>query len=195
MSTSIPPPHKLAAVTQAWSDLIDALGYDPKDPHLVESPARVARFLCEWHTRDGKPPPKLTCFPNDDPKIDEVVATGRMRFYSMCAHHGLPFFGEAAIGYIPRDKVLGLSKFARVVRHFAQRFQTQERLTHEIVTYLEKEHEPVGIGVVMSAEHLCMSMRGVCCPDHETVTSAMRGAFMEKPEARAELLNIIRRHP
>lgn len=193
MSDSILPPDRLERITKAWGDVIEALGYATNDPHLVDSPARVARFLASWHTREGKPPPKLTCFPNEDPKVDEVVATGRIRFYSMCAHHGLPFFGEAAIGYIPRDKVLGLSKFARVVRHFAQRFQVQERLTHEIVTYLEQELQPIGIGVVMKAEHLCMSMRGVQATDHETITSAMRGAFLEKPEARAELLTIIRR--
>ncbi len=190
MSKSEP---RTVAIEVAWSTLVEALGYDLKDPHLQESSARVARFLAAWHTRNGTDPPKCTTFPNENPRVDEVVATGRIRFYSMCAHHGLPFFGEAAVGYIPKDKVLGLSKFARVIHHFAHRFQTQERLTHEIVHHLEQELDPVGIGVVMSAEHLCMSMRGVCCPDHETVTSAMRGAFLTKPEARAELLTIIRR--
>lgn len=191
MSTSIPP-QQVDAVAAAWATLIESLGYDPRDPHLKDSPARVARFLATWHTRASKDPPPLTTFPNEDPRVDEVVATGRIRFYSMCAHHGLPFFGEAAVGYIPRDKVLGLSKFARVIRHFAQRFQVQERLTHEIVSYLEEGLQPVGIGIVMKAEHLCMSMRGVQSPDHQTVTSAMRGAFMEKPEARAELLALMR---
>jgi GTP cyclohydrolase IA len=175
----------------AIANVIDALGYDRSDPHMLGSPARIARFLQQWHTIELAPP-KLTCFPNDKPRINEVVSTGRIRFYSMCAHHGLPFFGEAAIGYIPNEKVLGLSKFARVVKHFAHRFQTQERLTHNIIDYLEHELIPLGIGVMMSAEHLCMSMRGVESPGHETVTSAMRGAFMTKPEARAELIAIIR---
>lgn len=192
MSKSIPP-NRVAEISDAWRKLIAALGYDLSDPHLADSPDRVARFLAEWHTREAEPP-SLTCFPNE-PRVDELVATGGIRFYSMCAHHGLPFFGEVAIGYIPKDKVVGLSKFARVVRYFSQRFQVQERLTHEIVDYLERELAPIGVGIVVRAEHLCMSMRGVRCPDHETITSAMRGAFMTKPEARAELLSIIRREP
>lgn len=178
-------------VAAAWATIIESLGYESDDPHLADSPKRVARFLTSWHTKASADPPKLTTFPNDNPRVDEVVATGRIRFYSMCAHHGLPFFGEAAVGYIPRDKVLGLSKFARVIHHFAQRFQTQERLTHEIAAHLEEGLHPIGIGVVMRAEHFCMSMRGVRCPDHHTVTSAMRGVFMEKPEARAELLSLL----
>lgn len=185
------PISKAAKVRAAWENLIVALGYDLYDPHLADTPARMARFLPTWHTNET-PPPKLTCFPNN-PRVDEIVATGGIRFYSMCAHHGLPFFGEAAIGYIPDKKVVGLSKFARVVKHFASRFQVQERLTDEIVTYLAKELKPIGIGVVLRAEHLCMSMRGVQCPDHQTVTSAMRGAFLDKPGARAELFTLIRR--
>ncbi len=183
---------RTAAIEAAWGNLIEALGYDIRDPHLSGSPERVARFLAEWHTRSGVEPPKTTCFPNDNPKVDEVVACGGLRFYSMCAHHGLPFFGEVAIGYIPSDKVIGLSKFARVVQYFAQRFQTQERMTHEIALFLEERLAPVGIGVVARAEHLCMSMRGIKSPNHFTVTSTMRGAFMEKAEARAELLALVR---
>src|SRR5688500_18803480 len=93
------------AVEASWRTLIEALGYDINDPHLRESPARVARFLHEWHTKNGHEPPKLTTFPNE-PKVDELIAVGGIRFYSMCAHHGLPFFGRAAIGYIPTVKVL-----------------------------------------------------------------------------------------
>lgn len=177
----------------AWATVIRELGYPKLNPHLVDSPARVARFLRDWHTQ-GKDPPKLTCFPNE-PRVDEVVLVGGIRFYSMCAHHGLPFVGEAAIGYIPDEKVLGLSKFARVVQHFASRFQTQEVLTEQVASYLDTSLMPTGIGVVLRAEHFCMSMRGVRAHGHYTTTSAMRGAFFKQPGARAEILNLIRSTP
>lgn len=183
------PSDRARAVEQAWRQLVQALGYDMKDPHLTDSPARVARFLSEWHTQTSDPP-KLTTFPND-PKVDELVAVGRIPFYSLCAHHGLPFSGHASVGYIPKDKVLGLSKFARVIDHFARRFQVQERLTHEVASYLQQELDPVGVGVVMKAEHLCMSMRGVERPGHLTVTSDLRGAFRDHAAARSELLALL----
>lgn len=186
------PPESLSAISDAWKTIISKLGYDPNDPHLVGSPERVARFLAEWHTLAGIAPPTLTTFPNV-PRVDEIVACGGISFYSVCAHHGLPFFGEAAIGYIPGKSVLGLSKFARVVHHFANRFQVQERLTHEIASYLEAELKPLGVGVVLRAEHLCMSMRGIRSEGHCTVTSDMRGVFREKPEARSELMALIQR--
>ncbi len=110
-------------IAGAWAQVVKALGYSTDDPHLEDTPHRVARFLAEWHTA-GKSPPKLTTFPNE-PRVDEVVAVGGLRFHSMCAHHGLPFFGTVAIGYIPKHQVLGLSKFARVVDHFAHRYQVQ----------------------------------------------------------------------
>jgi GTP cyclohydrolase I len=176
-------------IASAWATIVNELGYDTEDPHLRDSPDRIARYMRNWHTI-GSAPPKLTTFPND-PHVNEVVAVGGIWFYSMCAHHGLPFFGTAAIGYIPGDHVLGLSKFARVVDHFAHRFQVQERLTHDVADYLESELKPRGIGIVMRAEHLCMSARGVGKPGHSTVTSVMRGAFMESSSARAELLELI----
>lgn len=177
------------ALAQHWKALLEALGYDLNDPHLVDSPERVGRFLDEWHSV-AKEPPKLTTFPNDG--CDELVAVGGIRFYSMCAHHGLPFGGRVAIGYLPGARVLGLSKFARVVDHFAHRFQTQERLTKQVADHLQQALDPIGVGVVMRAEHLCMSLRGVERPGHVTVTSDLRGAFRSKPEARAELLALVK---
>lgn len=171
-----------------WAQLLRNLGYDLGDPHFVDSPQRVARFMREWHTK-GKEPPKLTTFPND--KYDEIVAVGGIQFYSMCAHHGLPFYGEAAVGYIPSSSIVGLSKIARAVDHFARRFQTQEMLTRDVAQYLHDGLDPRGIGVIVRAEHLCMSMRGIQKPGHSTVTSDMRGVFRDKPEARAELLALI----
>lgn len=179
-----------SAAEAAWATIIRTLGYDPSNPHLAGSPARVGRFLHEWHTQNKKPP-KLTVFPNV-PMVDEMVACGGLTFYSVCAHHGVPFFGTAAIGYIPGKSVLGLSKFARVVDHFANRFQTQEHLTQDIAEYLRRALEPRGIGVVLRAEHLCMSMRGIRKPGHCTITSVMRGAFKTDHAAKAELLALVR---
>jgi len=176
----------------AWAQVIRSLGYDPDNPHLAGSPERVARFMRQWHTR-GTRPPKLTCFPNH-PKVDHIVAIGSIRFESLCAHHGLPFVGTAAVGYLPSDSVLGLSKFARVVEYFAHRFQVQEQLTQEIADHLMSHPDlrPLGVGVVLKAEHMCMSMRGVRCHDHNTVTSVMHGVFRNDPAARRELMELVR---
>lgn len=177
-------------VADAWRRLLVGLGYDLRDAHLKDSPARVARFLSSWHTIVGTLPPRVTTFPNRAPRVDELVAVGNFRFYSVCAHHGLPFFGEAAVGYVPDEHLVGLSKFARVVDYFAHRFQVQERLTHQIASYLEERVAPHGVAVVLRGEHLCMSMRGVERPGHRTITSDLRGV-LRKPEARAELLALL----
>ena len=176
-----------------WAEIIKSLGYDLDDHHLRDSPGRVERFMEKWHTI-GKEPPKLTCFENVE-RYDQLVTVGGIRFFSMCAHHGLSFSGTAAVGYIPDKKVVGLSKLARVVDHFSRRFQVQERLTKEIAGYLHEQLEPLAIGVVMSAEHLCMSMRGIERPGHFTVTSSMQGSFRSEPEARAELLTLLNPQP
>lgn len=179
-------------IARAWSTIMEELGYDEQaDPHLRESAERVARHLRTWHTKRAKPP-KLTVFPNE-PRIDELVLCGGIPFTSVCAHHGLLFTGVAAVGYVPDITLLGLSKFARTIDHFARRFQVQERLTHEIVEHLARGLRPKGIGIVMRAEHTCMTSRGARAHGAETITSAMRGVFMTKPEARAELLALIRR--
>ncbi len=168
----------------AWASVIKVLGYPASNPHLRDSPDRVARFFQEWHT-EGKDPPDMTVFPNK-PRVDELVVTSGIQFYSVCAHHGVPFFGTAAIGYIPNKAVLGLSKFARVVDHFANRFQTQEHLSQDIADYLVKALQPRGLGVVMRGEHLCMSMRGIRKPGHLTTTSVLLGACKKDPATRAE---------
>lgn len=178
----------MSDIEAGWSSVIKALGYDETNAHLVDTPRRVAKFMREWHTASVDPP-KLTVFPNEG--YDEVVAVGGIQFYSMCAHHGLPFYGTASIGYIPSSSVVGLSKLARVVDHFARRFQVQEQLTRDIAAYLEEQLSPIGVGVVLRAEHLCMSMRGIRKPGHATITSDMRGAFRERPEARSELLTLL----
>jgi len=182
------------SIESAWASVIESLGYNVDDPHLSGSPARVARFLREWHTKNSAPP-VLTTFPNDG--YDELIIVGGIPFYSMCAHHGLPFHGSAAVGYIPRPReaggrIVGLSKIARVVDHYARRFQTQEQLTRDVANLLMDSLNPLGVGAVLRAEHLCMSMRGIQRPGHSTVTSDMRGVFREKSEARAELMALVR---
>jgi GTP cyclohydrolase I len=178
-------------IAAAWSRIVEATGYDQSDPHLQETPGRVARFFTEWHTV-GTPPPSLTVFPGQEgTTIDELVAIGSIPFYSLCAHHGVPFFGMAAIGYIPKGRLLGLSKFARVVDHFARRFQVQERLTAQIADYLWDGLAPAGLGVILKAEHLCMSMRGIQRPGHRTITSDMRGVMRSDVQARQELLALV----
>jgi GTP cyclohydrolase I len=181
--------HRDDPIAAATERTIQALGYEP-DAHLTGTPGRVARFMRQWHTV-GHEPPKLTTFPNE-PRVDQLVLVKGIRFYSLCAHHGLPFVGEAAVGYIPRDSVLGLSKFARVVDHFARRFQVQERLTEQVASYLIEGLDPAGLGVVLSAEHFCMSMRGIQRPGHRTTTSALYGALKDQGPARAELMALYR---
>ena len=180
--------HRELLLAEGWTHVLRGLGYSLSDPHLRDTPGRVARFLHEWHT-NGSEPPKMTVFPSAG--CDEVVAMGGIRFYSLCAHHGLPFSGTAAVGYLPGKSIVGLSKLARVVDHFSRRFQVQERLTRDIADYLGRSLKPRGVGVVLRAEHYCMSMRGIQKPGHFTVTSEMRGVFRRKPEARAELLSLV----
>lgn len=178
----------MSEIAAGWGAVVKGLGYDLADPHLRDTPKRVAKFLEEWHT-EGKAPPAMTVFP--DGGYDEIIAVGGISFYSVCAHHGLPFFGTAAVGYIPAGKIVGLSKLARVVDHFSRRFQVQEKLTGQVASFLADTLAPLGVGVIIKAEHLCMSMRGIQRPGHQTTTSDMRGVFRDKPEARAEFLALI----
>lgn len=177
-----------ATIAEHWRAILVALKYDLRDPHLQATPERVARYLQSWHTNQDDPP-KLTCFPNE-PRADEMVVVSDLRFDSLCAHHGLPFFGTATIGYIPGDKLLGLSKFARVVDHFAHQFQVQERLGQEVADYLMKELQPRGLGVLMIGTHQCMVARGATKPGHKTTTNALRGLIFDHARARAEFLSL-----
>jgi GTP cyclohydrolase I len=164
-----------------------AIGEDPHRPGLADTPSRAARMY-EEILRGGDFVP--TVF--DNPGYDEMVVEREIPFYSLCEHHILPFFGVAHVGYVPADRVIGLSKIARLVRARAGRLQIQERLTAEIADELDRLLHPVGVGVVLKAEHLCMAMRGVRCPGAVTLTSSLRGCLKEKPEARAEFLAICR---
>jgi GTP cyclohydrolase IA len=172
----------LAAAEQAVADLLVALGKDPTTEHLRGTPGRVARAYAELMTAREF---DLTTFPNDE-GYDELVLARDIPVQSLCEHHMLPFHGIAHIGYLPGDRILGLSKLARIVEHFARDLQVQERLTQQIADRLHHDLQHKGIGVVIEAEHLCMSLRGVRATGSRTVTSALHGLLREDARSRQE---------
>ncbi len=184
---------KLATIAHHVRGILTALGLDLKDPNLAETDLRVAKMYIEMFggLAEGAEP-KVTTFPNEE-GYSHMVMEKQIPFYSMCAHHLVPFYGHAHIAYIPRERILGLSKFARILEFYAKRPQLQERLTEQVVTYLEDKLQPLGAMVVVEARHLCVEMRGVKKPGALTVTSALRGIFHQKP-VREEFLDLLRHH-
>jgi len=176
----------LAAAEVAVRDLLVALGHDPASEHLTDTPRRVARAYAELLTPRSF---DLTTFPNEE-GYDELVLARDIPFQSLCQHHLLPFHGVAHVGYIPNGRILGLSKLARVVELFARGLQVQERLTCQVAGWLEERLEPKGVGVVLEAEHLCMSLRGVKAAGSRTVTSALRGLVRNDPRTRTEFFGL-----
>lgn len=172
----------------AVRELLLALGQDLDDESLRDTPLRVARSLAEMLTSRPFDP---RTFPNDE-AYDEMVVCRDIAFSSLCEHHLLPFSGVAHVGYLPGERILGLSKLARVVEMFSRRLQVQERLTQQIAGWLVDQLGPRGVGVVLEAEHLCMSVRGVRAPGARTVTSALRGRLREDARTRAEFLALAR---
>ncbi|SNS08738.1 GTP cyclohydrolase I [Geodermatophilus saharensis] len=170
------------ATERAVAELLRALGRDPADPHLAETPRRVADALTELLT--GRPF-ELTTFPNDEGYDELVIATG-IPVQSLCEHHLLPFTGVASIGYLPGERILGLSKLARVLESFARDLQVQERLTQQVADWLWDHLAPRGVGVVIEAEHQCMSLRGVRAAGSRTITSALHGLLREDARSRQE---------
>ena len=176
----------LEGATSAVRALLVALGEDPGSDHLRETPRRVALAYEEFLT----PRPFVaTTFPNDE-GYDELVLVRDIPFHSLCEHHLLPFSGVAHVGYLPGDRILGLSKLARVVEHFARGLQVQERLTKQIGDWLDDRLVPKGVGVVLEAEHLCMSLRGVQAVGSRTVTSSLHGLIRDDARTRAEFLDL-----
>jgi GTP cyclohydrolase I len=169
---------------RAVADLLAALGQDPSSEHLLDTPRRVAASYAELLT---PPAFTLTTFPNDE-GYDELVLAKAIPFHSLCQHHLLPFVGVAHVGYLPAERILGLSKLARVVELFARRLQVQERLTTQVADWLQTHLEPKGVGVVMEAEHMCMSLRGVHANGARTVTSSLHGVLRDDPRSRQEFL-------
>ena len=174
----------LAAAERAARDLLEALGADLEDEGLRDTPRRVAAAYAELLTPE---PFDMTTFANDE-GYDELVVVRDIPFHSLCMHHLLPFHGTATVAYIPGERILGLSKLARVVELFARDLQVQERLTTQVADWLEQRLQPKGVGVVLEAEHMCMSLRGVQKPGARTVTSALHGLVREDPRTRAEFL-------
>jgi GTP cyclohydrolase I len=177
----------LEAAERAVGDLLTALGRNATTDHRSRTPERVAHALAELLSPE---PFNFTTFPNDE-NYDELVLVRGIPFRSLCEHHLLPFHGVAHVGYLPADRIVGLSKLARVVHWCAADFQTQERLTMEISELLEENLQPKGVGVVLEADHLCVSLRGVRAEGARTVTSALKGQLRNDDRSRAEFLALV----
>jgi len=173
--------------------ILEGIGEDPERPGLVRTPQRVADMYADLFSGIGAPDPAemLTAIPGDHHR--EMVLIKDIDFYSICEHHLLPFHGRAHVAYIPSDHghIAGLSKLARVVRQVAARPQLQERITSEVADAIETSLQPTGALVLIEAEHLCMSMRGVRTPGSKTVTSAVRGLIQTSEATRAEVFALI----
>jgi len=177
-------PIDAARAEGAARELLLALGADLTDESLRETPRRMAEAYAELLTPR---PFNATTFPNDE-GYDELVVARDIRFHSLCEHHLLPFHGVAHVGYLPGERIVGLSKLGRVVDLYARRLQVQERLTTQVARWLGDTLEPRGVGVVIEAEHLCMSLRGVQKPGARTITSALHGVVRDDPRTRQEFL-------
>jgi GTP cyclohydrolase I len=183
---------RVGRVAKHFRAIMTALGLDLADPNLVGTDERVARAYLELFAglEEGAEP-NVTTFPNDE-GYNQMVAVQDIPFYTVCAHHFLPFFGHAHVAYIPKDRIVGLSKLARVVEFYARRPQIQERMTEQVIAFLERTLDPLGTMVVIEANHLCMEMRGVKKPGAMTTTSAIRGAFLDRA-VREEFLGLLQR--
>jgi GTP cyclohydrolase I len=182
------PPIDHDAARRAVADLLVALGRDVHEPGLRETPRRVADAYAELLTHE---PVALTTFPNDA-GYDELVVVREIPFHSLCMHHLLPFHGVAHVAYLPGERIIGLSKLARVVELFARELQLQERLTMQVADCLQEQLRPKGVGVVLEAEHLCMSLRGVQKAGTRTTTSALLGLLRDDARTRQEFLSLVR---
>lgn len=172
--------------------ILDILGENPDREGLLKTPERVAKslaFLTKGYSQDGKEIVRSAMF-NEEYK--QMVIVKDIDFYSLCEHHMLPFFGKVHVAYIPDGKITGLSKIARVVETFARRLQVQERLTVEIRNCLQESLNPLGVAVVMEAQHTCMMLRGVQKANAITTTSAFSGVFLKSAKTRNEFLNLVK---
>ena len=182
--TGPPDTIDLPAAERAARDLLAALGVDLAAESVRDTPLRMARMYAELLT---PAPFNATTFANDA-AYDELVVATEIPFHSLCEHHLLPFVGVAHVGYLPGARIIGLSKLARVVELFARSLQVQERLTTQVAGWLHDQLQPKGVGVVIEAEHMCMSLRGVQKPGARTVTSSLHGLVRDDPRTRQEFL-------
>ncbi len=179
------------AIAKLIAQLLKAVGEDPQREGLRGTPERVAKSYEKLFGGYKADPKRLLTLFNSE-GYDEMVIARDIDFYSTCEHHLLPFFGKAFIGYIPKDKIIGLSKMPRMVEIFSRRLQNQERLTKQIADTLNSLLQPKGVGVVLVAEHLCMKARGVEKQNCAITTSAFTGLFLKNTNTRSEFLNLIR---
>jgi GTP cyclohydrolase I len=179
-----------AKIEAAARMILEAVGEDPDREGLRETPARMGRMYAEVFAGLSEDPSEVlaTVFTED---CDEIVLVKDIPFYSMCEHHLLPFFGKAHVAYLPGKRIVGISKLARAVEHFARRPQVQERLTNQIADLICEALDPRGVAVVMEATHTCMTMRGVRKPGSSVVTSAMRGVIRSSVASRTEVMGLI----
>ena len=189
-------PISAASLTtqELYRELLVRIGVDPTRDGLADTPERMEKsmaFLTRGYTMDAAAVIQEALF---DVDYDEMVIVKDIEFFSLCEHHLLPFFGKAHIAYLPKGKVVGLSKLPRVVDVFARRLQVQERLTTEIADAISNAIHPQGVAVILEAQHLCMMMRGVEKQHSATVTSAMRGVFKTQLQPRNEFLSLVRRN-
>jgi GTP cyclohydrolase I len=182
----------LAKIERAARMILEAVGEDPDREGLRDTPARIGRMYAEVFSglREDSGAVLSTVFTEE---YDEIVLVKDIPFYSMCEHHLLPFFGKAHVAYLPRNKIVGISKLARAVEHFAKRPQVQERLTNQIADLISNTLHPRGVAVVLEATHTCMTMRGVKKPGSSVVTSAMRGVIRNSVATRNEVLGLMDR--
>jgi GTP cyclohydrolase I len=192
VSEAIPPEVDQPRIERAVREILIAIGEDPQRDGLADTPARVARAYAEQFAGLRQNPEDVLTRVFDADH-DEMVLVRDIEVYSTCEHHLVPFFGRAHVGYIPNDKgqITGLSKLARLVDLYARRPQVQERMTSQIADALMDTLEPRGVIVIIEAEHLCMSMRGVRKPGAKTVTSAVRGCFLSSKSTRAEAMSLL----
>jgi len=187
-----PSPKPSDPIAELIESLLVELGEDPDRQGLKATPGRVSRVMRELTNGYGVRPEEVVAGAVFDQDYDEMVIVKDISFYSLCEHHMLPFFGQVHVGYLPKGKVIGLSKIPRLVEVFSHRLQIQEQLTREIAEALNVTLVPQGVGVVIEARHLCMEMRGVEKAGGETVTSCMLGCFRDDARTRGEFLELIR---
>ena len=179
--------YGITTVETCVVNLFKFLGVSMEGPHMEDTPERIVKMYQEFF-QVGKEEPNFTTFPSES---RDMVIVKDIHFYSLCAHHFLPFFGVAHVAYIPDGEIVGLSKIVRVVDYFSHRPQIQEELTTQVADYLIKKLSAPNVAVIMSCEHMCVSMRGANSPGHQTVTAALRGGFMDDGFTRSELYSLL----
>ena len=184
-------PIDVKRISEAAREILIALGENPEREGLVRTPQRVSRAYAELMDGYTKDPEKLINGALFSVEYDQMVVVNDIEFYSMCEHHMLPFFGHAHVAYLPHGKVIGLSKIPRIVDMFAHRLQVQERMTQQIAELINQQIHPQGVAVVIEAQHMCMTMRGIKKQEATMTTSAMLGAFKNQLDTRLEFLNRI----